>query len=587
MKRFFNAFVLTLVCLFGAYGTLLAQGTEGSGVVVDLTYNGGSARFVEADCFFAGTANWGGSFTADFCAPVVWAKDLVDNDSLACDSIAEGSLAGKVVVIRRGVCEFGRKALNAQKGGALAVIIVNHFATASQTNCTQLFMAAGVVGNQVTIPVIGGSRDMSTTLDNAIKAGNAQICFSLPRMTSPFIAYQYATPVSQVDSLGAIAVTFTNRSADPATNVVLKCDVKAPDGSVITISLPIAEVGPNADTFAIFPPMLPPAVKGKFEAVFSNNIFTTPRDTVRRFFEHTDHTFALDNLVIDPLGIGFANNADFAAAGFYTQNASLYWTGSKAATATYATFGLANVDSLYVPGGDEANDILVTLYDADADGDGTGNLNDNFDDLADGIVGTGIYRMNGTEGVDQIVDVALEDVQTSEKKVALKPNHPYYVSLTYDGTLAGHSRSLRFSNSLTEDYLVVNGLLATPLYTKLDGGTLYSGWSGATVINRLQLEGYKPIVISTKNPKLDASKVKITPNPAVDFVNVQVSLDAPGRVTVTLVDQLGRVVNSIAQRDFQTGNLQIDTKSLATGTYLAWIRTSEGYHIEKIAVVRK
>jgi hypothetical protein len=586
MKRFFNAFVLTLVCLFGAYGTLSAQ-TEGSGVVVDLTYNGGSARFVEADCFFAGTAGWGGSFTSDFCAPVVWAKDLVGNDSLACDSIAAGSLAGKVVVIRRGACEFGLKALNAQKAGALAVIIVNHFATASQTNCTQLFMGSGAVGTQDTIPILGGSRDMGATLDNAIKAGNAQICFSLPRMTGPFIAYQYATPVSQVDSLGAIAVTFTNRSTNPATNVVLKCDVKGPNGKVVaTTSLTIPEVAPNADTFAIFPAILPPAVKGKFEAVFSNNIFTASRDTVRRYFEHTDYTFAVDNLVIDPLGVGFRVNADFANNGFYTQYGSLYWTGKNGAAATYATFGISNADSLYVPGGEEANDVLVTLYDADVDGDGTGNLNESFEDLTDAIVGVGTYTLTGDEAVDQIVDAALEDVSTSEKKVALKPNHPYYISLTYDGTLAGHSRSLFFSNTLQEEYLLVNSLLATPFYTKLDGGTLYSGWAGATVINRLQLDGYTPIS-STKNPKLDISKVKISPNPAVDFVNVQLNLDAPGRVAVTLVDQAGRVVNTIAQRDFQTGNLQIDTKSLATGTYLAWIRTSEGYHIQKIAVIRK
>lgn len=582
MKRIFNAFVLTLVCLFGASGYIQAQ-TAGSGVVVEVTSNDGTFRFTEANCFFAGTSGWGGEFTGDFCADLVWAKDLVGNDSLACDSIAAGSLAGKVAVIRRGACEFGVKSLNAEKAGAVAVIIINHFNNASDNGCTVLNMGPGARGAEVTIPALGGARDLGVALDNAIKAGNAKICFSLPRMTGPFVAYQYATPVSQVDSLGAIAVTFTNRSTTAAQNVILKCDVKGPDGSVRTTTLPIASVAPNTDTFAIFNPILPPAIKGKFEAVFSNNIFTTSRDSVRRYFEHTDYTFANDNLVVDPLGIGFNNNADFAAAGFFIKNGSLSWTGKKGATVTYGTFGLSNVDSLYSPNNPGANDFLVTIYDADVDGDGVGNLNESFDDLSDGIVGTGLYTMTGTEGVDQFVDVALTDPNTGASSVQLKPNHPYYMTVEYDGTLAGTSRSPRLSNSLPEDYLVVGGLLATPLYTKLDGGTLYSGWSGATVMLHLQTQGYQPIN-STKTPLLDASKVKVTPNPAIDFVNIQVNLDAPGHVVVSLTDWAGRIVRTTAQKDFQTGNLQIDTKALASGTYMAWIRTAEGYRVEKVAV---
>lgn len=589
MKRIFYAFVLTLVSLLlGVSGNLSAQGTAGSGVVLELTSNGGTVRFTEVNCNFGGVSGWGGAFTEDFCAPVVWAHDLVGNDSLACDSIAAGSLAGKVVVIRRGVCEFGRKALNAEKAGAVAVIIVNHFANAADNGCTVLNMGAGAVGAQVTIPLVGGCRDMGTTLDNAIKAGNAKICFSLPRMVSPTAAYQYATPVSQVDSLGAVSVTFINRSTEALTNLVLKCDIKAPTGAVSSVSLPIASLAAGADTFAVFPPVLPAKVKGKFEAIFTNNKFTTSRDTIRRYFEHTDYTFTTDNLVIDPFGVGLSNT-DFAAAGFFTQNAGLSWTGPAGGTATFATFGLSNVDTVYVPGNPVANQILVTLYDADVNDDGegdmlSGNASASFDDLADGIVGSAVYTMTGKETVDQIISVPLVDVGTGAEEIKLKPNHPYYISLTYDGTEAGTSRCLRFSNTLDEDYLVINGLLATPLYTLLDGGTLYSGWAGAKVIQRLELKGFTPAVVGTKTPQLDAAKISVTPNPSVDFVNINLSLSNAGTVGITMIDWAGRAVRTVNQHGFQSGNIQIDTKSLASGTYMMWVRTEEGYRVEKVAV---
>ncbi|MNM35052.1 Aminopeptidase YwaD precursor [compost metagenome] len=63
-----------------------------------------------------------------------------------------GELAGKIALIDRGVCEFGRKALNAQNHGAVAVIIAN--------NVDDLLpgVGGGLVGSQIRIPVIGVSR---------------------------------------------------------------------------------------------------------------------------------------------------------------------------------------------------------------------------------------------------------------------------------------------------------------------------------------------------------------------------------------------------------------------------------------------
>ncbi len=64
-----------------------------------------------------------------------------------CDNITNGgALNGKIVVIRRGECEFGFKVLAAQNNGAVAAIIVNNVAGDPP------LMGGGVVGCQVTIP---------------------------------------------------------------------------------------------------------------------------------------------------------------------------------------------------------------------------------------------------------------------------------------------------------------------------------------------------------------------------------------------------------------------------------------------------
>jgi uncharacterized repeat protein (TIGR01451 family) len=95
--------------------------------------------------------------TADFGAPIdtipISGEVAIVNDgtiqpSLGCNELVNNEeLAGKVALIDRGVCEFGRKVLNAQNAGAIAAIICNF-------EDDIINMAGGEVGNQVTIPSV-------------------------------------------------------------------------------------------------------------------------------------------------------------------------------------------------------------------------------------------------------------------------------------------------------------------------------------------------------------------------------------------------------------------------------------------------
>ncbi|MBF4983497.1 T9SS-dependent M36 family metallopeptidase [Nonlabens mediterrranea] len=84
----------------------------------------------------------------------------------ACDVITNGnSLSGKIVVMRRGNCQFGTKVLAAENQGAIAVIVVNNAPT------NPIAMAPGNDGDLVTIPSIMISQADGNLLITALQNG--------------------------------------------------------------------------------------------------------------------------------------------------------------------------------------------------------------------------------------------------------------------------------------------------------------------------------------------------------------------------------------------------------------------------------
>jgi extracellular elastinolytic metalloproteinase len=103
--------------------------------------------------FVTGTAAFGPAVSpTPVTGEVRIVQDNTSQPSLGCQSL-NNDLTGKIALIDRGGCEFGRKVINAQEKGAIAVIICNF-------ENTVLTMGAGAVGNQSNIPaVMIGSSD--------------------------------------------------------------------------------------------------------------------------------------------------------------------------------------------------------------------------------------------------------------------------------------------------------------------------------------------------------------------------------------------------------------------------------------------
>ncbi len=113
----------------------------------------------------AGTyAGLGALFGASYTATDALSLDMeVVNDGVgttndACEPLV-GFTPGRIAFIDRGICEFGLKSLYAEQAGAAGVVIANN-----QGGTAVVLMGAGVVGRQVTIPVIAINQNDGNTI---------------------------------------------------------------------------------------------------------------------------------------------------------------------------------------------------------------------------------------------------------------------------------------------------------------------------------------------------------------------------------------------------------------------------------------
>ena len=146
-------------------GTVQENTLQGNGYVVFNVNNG--ALIGQHQSL---PANFGGAFTTDGITEdlVVLLDEGSDPDpSDGCEPVTNAAdLAGKIAVIRRGVCEFGFKALVAQNAGAIGVVVVNN------VEGPPILMGGGDFGDQVTIPVLMVSDVTGAAIIAELEAGN-------------------------------------------------------------------------------------------------------------------------------------------------------------------------------------------------------------------------------------------------------------------------------------------------------------------------------------------------------------------------------------------------------------------------------
>jgi minor extracellular serine protease Vpr len=132
----------------GSPGTAPSAITVGASVNAQLLFQtlrvaGGPASLLTVNTFFGNGPRPRAALTAQ-------ARNVTElqNDGKACSSLGSGSLSGAIAVIERGDCSFLTKVLNAQRAGAVGVILF-------QANSNGIFSPGGLANTAIPLVLIG------------------------------------------------------------------------------------------------------------------------------------------------------------------------------------------------------------------------------------------------------------------------------------------------------------------------------------------------------------------------------------------------------------------------------------------------
>ncbi|MDN3543014.1 S8 family serine peptidase [Kinneretia asaccharophila] len=139
--------------------------------------------------------------------------DLAITAPDACSPLPEGSLSGRIALIRRGSCGFYNKAFNAQAAGAVAVVLYNNQPGAVNANAAPNPPNAPAV----TIPVVGITAAQGKVLHDAIGAGDTLLSW-----TGDSVGYPFGT--------GGLISGFS--SFGLAADLSFKPDIGGPGGGI-------------------------------------------------------------------------------------------------------------------------------------------------------------------------------------------------------------------------------------------------------------------------------------------------------------------------------------------------------------------
>ena len=203
-----------------------------------------------------GTAAFGPSVTASsIAAPMVAAVDPADVGGTTTDGCSPFSnaadVAGKIVLVERGLCGFAVKARNATNAGALAVMIYNNAANAAAA--PPGMADDGLNGAFVTIPAVsvrradglaivaqlGGGVTASLGVNPTIRAGADAL--NRARVYAPFPVVG-GSSISHYDT-----IAFRNLLMEPNINPDLTHKLKAPDDLTFELLRDIGWTFPDAD----------------------------------------------------------------------------------------------------------------------------------------------------------------------------------------------------------------------------------------------------------------------------------------------------------------------------------------------------
>jgi len=506
-------------------------------------------------------AGWGitallnGPVTGD----VVWAYDNTP-DSLVCDTVLN-DYTGKIVLIRRGTCNFSQKMYNAQLAGAVGCVICNN-----QGGSAIINMAAGTFGAQVTIPSVSISEQNCALLAAELAAGNTvNATFRKPFISGAVGYYAYETPKAQIQPLDSVMnVDLTNASSTTATTITAMLKITEPSGNVINFSESLASLASDSTQTMVFNSSYSPVDTGMYNMVFKSSL---SGDSIMTSFKISESVFALDRQ--ENYSWSALSAADYTN-GFRFDWGNTYVAGPSGGVAKNATFAF----------GDNAFKFLgkvfnLRLYELPAGVPGGTADYTTFTLAAVGVCTLGV----ADTAAYTLITKPLIDVNILLDSTNLVPNTQYMLVINYERAATDTlSECPRFAFS-GEDLLLSTGT------TVWGGGRLYMGGFGA--------DGPKAVLRLNTNDRLVSTSVvsinqpaqfNLFPNPAKDVLNIDLNLEETAQnATITMFDVNGRILHQLNYSNIKQQTLQLNTSELTSGFYFVRIQTEKGVQVKEFS----
>jgi hypothetical protein len=574
--------LLTAVVGLSAYAQdpslIITAPTSIAGGVTPITYVGN------------GGTDWGSPDmrvdTNAIVGELIYVEDATAADSLACDSVITPNVTGKIAVLYRGSCQFGTKALNAQKAGAIGVVIVTY------PGEDPAGMAGGDDGLDVTIPVAMIRRDDNDAIKSQIQAGGVMAFFGVKAgyfnndigMDKPYTAISPYTAVfdkfNPDSSYYQIPVQsyVMNFGKNDQTGVKLAAKISL-DGTEIyneesdTFSI-------NAgDTFVISLPAFAQETyaNGNYELTYSlssdstedadvDNVLTSKFNFNNGYYSYADQTDAN----IPNASNFYRHNSldDFEGCIHYkTPDLLLGTSGDKLSQIKYIDFATTAPSGESIDG--EEVDIIVYAWNDDFEDISTAPT---FDDLEEVYSNTYTYDGDDLNGENVRYEIPSGDIEgvtfgTDQRVlVCVKPLGTVFVGYSEENNY------LRTVNNLLQPI--------APILSSNDPSANTEVGFGWGIIPAVNVGISHSInVDDVKSPVLSSY-----PNPAVNFVNIPLEGINMEDAKLSVVDVTGKVVLS-KSINVKGAVLKQEVSSLANGVYTFSVTNAEGVNANVKVVV--
>lgn len=198
-------------------------------------------------------------------------------------------------------------------------------------------------------------------------------------------------------------------------------------------------------------------------------------------------------------------------------------------------------------------------------------------------IGSYIFTSQDDESQDleeRIVVKDLVDLDSYSDEIVLEPGGRYIALIEYTENAAKEiihelgQRVVYYPISYPEQW-------NTMVYS---GGQWYVNGFGAQYVAIIDID-VRMELTSTKE-ELTEQEVRIFPNPATDYVQIQLDLDRAQNVDVFLTDVSGKILKMNHHSKLYSDLLKVDVTSVPAGTYFLNVTTEEGRLTKKISVVR-